>query len=171
MRYGGRVLLVFLNLCIRIIIRVATFDTNHSVADCTQTINRYFNTETSFCSPVIQRSSPQTVDVSGETIRLSISLRLEIDILDVTYIKDKQMLLFNIIFDLLLVSRGSSASSVAFSGFLELKWIQKQGPEPLCPGGHWVPSSFLSNGYGVGAVSPRVKYSGYEAGHEHLMPT
>jgi hypothetical protein len=44
---GGRVLLAFLNMYVRIIIRVATFDTKHSVTDCTQTINRCFNPETS----------------------------------------------------------------------------------------------------------------------------
>ena len=36
MRNGGRVLLVVLNLYVRIKIRVATFDTNHSVIDSTQ---------------------------------------------------------------------------------------------------------------------------------------
>jgi len=47
MRNAGRVLLAFLNLCIRIIVRVATFDTNHSVTDSTQAINRCFISETS----------------------------------------------------------------------------------------------------------------------------
>jgi hypothetical protein len=37
---GGRVQLAVLNLCVRIKIRVATFDTNHSVTDSTQSINR-----------------------------------------------------------------------------------------------------------------------------------
>ena len=38
MRNGGRALLAVRNLYVRIKIRVATFDTNHSVNDCTQTI-------------------------------------------------------------------------------------------------------------------------------------
>jgi hypothetical protein len=38
MRNGGRVLLSVLNLCVRIKIRVATLDTNHSVTDFTQSI-------------------------------------------------------------------------------------------------------------------------------------
>ena len=37
-RIGGRVLLVVLNLYVRIKIRVATFDTNHSVTDSPQSI-------------------------------------------------------------------------------------------------------------------------------------
>jgi hypothetical protein len=36
---------------------------------------------------------------SGETIRLSISWRLAVDILHVMYIKENQMLLFNVIFE------------------------------------------------------------------------
>ena len=36
MLLGGRVLLAVLNLYVRIKIRVATFDTNHSVTDSTQ---------------------------------------------------------------------------------------------------------------------------------------
>ena len=59
--------------------------------------------------------------MSGETIRLSISLRLGVDILDVMYIKNKQMLVFNVIFVLLWAGRGSSLSSLAFLGFRELK--------------------------------------------------
>jgi len=42
MRNGGRVLLAVLNLCIRIKIRVATFDTDHYVTDSTRAINRCF---------------------------------------------------------------------------------------------------------------------------------
>ena len=38
LRNGGQVLLTVLNLYVRIKIRLATFDTNHSVADITQTI-------------------------------------------------------------------------------------------------------------------------------------
>jgi len=43
MRNGGRVLLSVLNLCVRIKIRMATFDTDHSVIDSTQEINRCLN--------------------------------------------------------------------------------------------------------------------------------
>jgi len=45
--------------------------------------------------------------------------------LHVTWIKDKQMLAFNFIFELLWTGRDSSVSSVAFLGFRELKWIEK----------------------------------------------
>jgi len=51
--------------------------------------------------------------VSGETIRLSI-IRLAVDIWHVMYTKDKQMLVFNFIYDLLWTVMGSSVSSVAF---------------------------------------------------------
>ena len=44
-RKGGSVLLAVLNLYVRIKFRVATFNTNHSVTDSTQTINRSFNQE------------------------------------------------------------------------------------------------------------------------------
>jgi hypothetical protein len=47
MRNGGRVLLAVLNLCVRIKIRVATFDTDHSVTDNTQAISRCFSPEAS----------------------------------------------------------------------------------------------------------------------------
>jgi len=46
MRNDGRVLLAVLNLYVRIKIRAATFDINHSVIGSTQIINRRFNTET-----------------------------------------------------------------------------------------------------------------------------
>jgi hypothetical protein len=45
MRNGGRVLLAVLNLCVGIKIRVAKFDTDHSVTDSTQAISRCFNPE------------------------------------------------------------------------------------------------------------------------------
>jgi len=124
-------LLAVLNLCVRIKIRVAVFDSDHSVTDSTQAINRSFNPEAScFCSQVSQHSSPLTrVDVSGETIRLSVSLRLAVDLfLHVMCIKYKQMLVFKSIFDLLWTGRGSSVSAVAFfGGFRELKWFEKHG--------------------------------------------
>ena len=59
--------------------------------------------------------------MSGETIRLSISLRLTVDSVHVTYIKDVQIVSFNFIFDLLWAGGGSSVSSVALLGFSELK--------------------------------------------------
>ena len=59
-RNGERLLLAVLNLYVRIKSRVwATFDTNHSVTDSTQTINRLFSPEAFwFCSQVSQRRSP-----------------------------------------------------------------------------------------------------------------
>ena len=65
--------------------------------------------------------------MAGKTIRLSISLRLAVDFLHVLYIKGKQMLVFNCIFDLLWTGGGSSVSSVACLGFRELKQIDKYG--------------------------------------------
>jgi hypothetical protein len=47
-------------------------------------------------------------------MRLSTSLTLTVDFLHVMYIKDKQTLVFNYIFDLLWTVRGSPLSSVAF---------------------------------------------------------
>ena len=109
-------------LYVRIKIRVATFDTNHSVSYSKQTINHCFKPEASlFYSQVIQHSSPWTIVVSGESIRLSIILRLVVDFLHAMYIKDKQVLVFNFIFDWLWTGTGSSVCSVAFLGFLELK--------------------------------------------------
>ena len=49
---------------------------------------------------------------------------LTFDFLGVTYVKDKQMLVFNFIFDLLWT--GSSVVSVAFVGFRELKYVEKR---------------------------------------------
>jgi hypothetical protein len=46
-RNDGKVLLAVLNLYVRIEIRVATFDTNHSATASMQTINRCFNPEAS----------------------------------------------------------------------------------------------------------------------------
>ena len=46
-RNAGTVLLVVLNLDVQSKTRVATFDTNHSVTEGTQTINRCFSTEAS----------------------------------------------------------------------------------------------------------------------------
>ena len=65
--------------------------------------------------------------MSGEKLWLSVSLRIPLDFLPVMYIKDKQKLLFNFIFDLLWKDRNPSVSSVAFLGFSELKYIEKHG--------------------------------------------
>jgi hypothetical protein len=58
---------------------------------------------------------------------LSVSLRRPIDFLPVIYIKDKQKLLFNFIFDLLWTGWNSSVSSAAFLGLCELKQSEKHG--------------------------------------------
>jgi len=47
--------------------------------------------------------------------------------LHVMCIKDKQMLVFNFVFDLLWTHWCSSVRSVAFLGFCELKQIEKDG--------------------------------------------
>jgi hypothetical protein len=54
-------------------IRVATFDTNHSVTDSTQTISHGFNPEASQFRRQVSTARKQTVDVSGEIKGLSIS--------------------------------------------------------------------------------------------------
>jgi hypothetical protein len=43
------------------------------------------------------------------------------------YIKDKKMLVFNFIFDLLWTAGGSSVNSVAVTGFIEIKYIANCG--------------------------------------------
>jgi hypothetical protein len=58
------------------------------------------------------------VNVSGEMIRLSISLGLVV-FLHVMYVE--KMLIFNLIFDLLWTVRGFSAGFVASLGFHEAK--------------------------------------------------
>jgi len=52
--------------------------------------------------------------MSGESIGLSISLRLAVELLHVMYIKDKQMPEFNFIFDLSWTGRGFLVISLAF---------------------------------------------------------
>jgi hypothetical protein len=64
--------------------------------------------------------------MSGETTRLSISLGLAIYILGVTYVKDKQMLVFSFIIDL-----SWTISSLAFLVFLALKYIEKHAINPI----------------------------------------
>jgi len=61
------------------------------------------------------------VDMSGETVRLLISLRLAVGFLHAVYIKYKQMLVFNFIFDLFWTANSSSVGSLAFLWFCELK--------------------------------------------------
>jgi hypothetical protein len=60
------------------------------------------------------------LDVSGESIRFSSSLRLTVVCSHVMCIKDKQMLVFNFVLDL-WSGGGSSVSSVAFLGSCQLK--------------------------------------------------
>jgi len=59
--------------------------------------------------------------VSGETIGLSISSSLAVDFLHAAYTKEKEMLVFNFIFDILPTSWGSSVNSAPFLGFRELE--------------------------------------------------
>ena len=106
---GEQFYLIVLDLYVQIKIRVASFNTNLSITDSMQSI-----TASRFCSQVIQQSLPYTVDVSSETIRLPISLRLANDCLQETYIKYKQILIFSFILDILWTGRSSSVSSVAF---------------------------------------------------------
>ena len=63
--------------------------------------------------------------MSGETIRLLISSRLAIDFLRVMYVKDKQILVFNFLYDLLWTGGGSLVSLVLFRVSCELKYIEK----------------------------------------------
>ena len=114
--------LAVLNMYVGTEIRVATLDTDHSVTDSTQTIHRCFHPEAFwFCSQVSQQSSPMLADVSAETIRVSIILKLTIEFLNLMCMKEKQMLVFYFTFGLLRTSWGPSVSSVALLGFHELK--------------------------------------------------
>ena len=63
--------------------------------------------------------------MSGETIRLLISSRLAIDFLRVMYVKFKQILVFNFLYDLLWTGGGSLVSLVLFRVSCELKYIEK----------------------------------------------
>lgn len=113
-RNSVRVSLAVLNLYKRFKIPLATLDTNHFDTD-----SRQSNAASIQKLPILQSSTSaepaiHTAYVSGETIRLAISLRLAVCLLRVMYMKGKQMLAFNVIFDLLWTGRGSSASSVAF---------------------------------------------------------
>jgi hypothetical protein len=57
MHDGGRALFAVLNLYARIKIRVATFNTNHSITDSTQTINHCFNPEASWFFSKVSQSA------------------------------------------------------------------------------------------------------------------
>jgi hypothetical protein len=63
--------------------------------------------------------------VSGETIRLSASLRLAVDSLHAMYVKDKQMQIFNSIFDLLWAGRGLLSKLCSFFRVPCAKKIEK----------------------------------------------
>jgi hypothetical protein len=65
--------------------------------------------------------------VSGETIRLSNSLRLAVGFLNVMYLTDKHTVACNFIIDLLCTGRSSSVRSQAFLGFRKLIQIAKHG--------------------------------------------
>ena len=74
--------------------------------------------------------------MSDETIRLSISWRLAIDILHVMYIKDNQMLVFNFIFE---------ATGWAVRGRIPMG-TRFSAPVQTGPG---IPPNLLYNGYRV----------------------
>jgi hypothetical protein len=69
MRKAGRILLAVLNLCVRIKIRVAKFDTSHSVTAGTQSIAVSIY---KLLDAVVKSGSRarHRIDVSGETIRV-----------------------------------------------------------------------------------------------------
>ena len=102
MHNGGRVLLAVLNSTLIIPSLIAR---RQSIAPSIQ--------KHPDCSQITQHSSPYAVDVPGETIRLSIILRLAVDFVHVLYIEYKHMLVFNCIFDVLWTRRSSSVSSIA----------------------------------------------------------
>jgi hypothetical protein len=107
MRNGRNVLLDFLNLYLQIKIRVATFDANHPATDSTQSIAASVQ-KLPYSVVIIQHILPLTESIcQGETIGLSISMRLSVDFVHVMYITDKQSLLFNFICNLLRTGRGS----------------------------------------------------------------
>ena len=89
MRNGGKVLLAVLKLCVGIKIRAATFNTNHSVTENNHSIKQSIaasiqNLPDSTVKSV--RRVNHRVDMSGETISLSIGLSLAVDFLHVMYI-------------------------------------------------------------------------------------
>jgi len=70
--------------------------------------------------------------VSGETIRLSVSLRLAVEFLHVMYIKYKQMQVFNLIFHLLCASRITALSLLSKGKAIPLQaWTGREGSRRL----------------------------------------
>ena len=93
LRNCWQVLLTVLNLYVGIKIRVTTFGTNHSVADSTahrQSLIQSRNVLILQSSHSAQLAIDRD-DVSGETVRLSIGLRLAVDFVLVMYIKDNKI--------------------------------------------------------------------------------
>ena len=90
-RNGGQVLLAVLNLYLQIKIRVATFDINHSISDSKQTIAASIHKIPDSVVKSVSTARIDSDDVSGETIRLLISLSLAVDFLLVMYIKGNKI--------------------------------------------------------------------------------
>jgi len=89
MRNGGKVLLAVLKLCVGIKIRGGTFDTNHSVTENSHSIKQSIAASVQKLHDSTVRSVCRVnrrVDMSGETISLSIGLGLAVDFLHVMYI-------------------------------------------------------------------------------------
>jgi len=100
---------------------VATFDTELSFTYSTKSIASSFQ-KLLDCTVQLAEHAAYGVDVPGETIKFLISLCLTLDILNVMCKKDKRMLAFNFIFDLLWTNRSALVrSSVPFLKFPELK--------------------------------------------------
>jgi hypothetical protein len=78
MRNDGQVLLAVLNFYVQIKIREATFASNDSVTDSTQPIIASVQKLPDSAVKSVELAMDR-VDVSGETIRLSISLRLAVE--------------------------------------------------------------------------------------------
>jgi len=88
-----------LNLYVRIETGVATSDTIRSVTDITQSVGASIQNLPDSATKSSQLGVGR-IDKSGETFRLSVSLRLDVDFLHVMYIKDKDITVFYFIFDL-----------------------------------------------------------------------
>jgi hypothetical protein len=94
--------------------------------------------------------------VSGETISLSISWRLAVDILHVTHIKGNQMLVFNFIFEAKRYGQDGPG--------IESRWGQDFSAPVQT--GHGIPPNLLYNGYRVSFQW--VKWPGRGADHPPL---
>ena len=79
---------------------MATFDNDLSVTYSTKSINASFQKLLDSTVQLAEHAA-YGFDVPGKTIELLISLCLTLDILHVMYKKDKRVLVFNFIFDLL----------------------------------------------------------------------